>query len=104
MSEIPQEQLQSTENVDIQDNNNQKNSTIENVLKQKLPNNTERQEFFAILLNKPEIQSSFTQEEIIKYIQENPISSQYRTLKTKSPEEQIQTILEDMDIQIKNDT
>jgi len=64
MSEIPQEQLQSTENVDIQDNNNQTESTIDDVLKQKIPDDQEKQEFFLNIFSQKEITTVFSQEEI----------------------------------------
>jgi hypothetical protein len=65
MSETSQEQIQKTEIVDTKNNAIQVGSTIDDALKQKIPDDQEKQEFFLNIFSQEEIKTVFSQEEIM---------------------------------------
>ena len=82
-------------------NTDKQQSTIEDEIKKKLPDQ-EKQAFFLTLFKEKDIQKSFSQKDISAYIKENPISTFFRILKNKTPEEQVKLLLEDIDLYLKN--
>ena len=76
-------------------------ATIEDTLKRKMPDDTEKQQFFLNIFQQKDIQASFSQQDISLYIKSNLVVTSYRKLKAASIEDQTKFILEDMDNQIK---
>ena len=76
-------------------------STVEDVLKQRLPDSPEKQAFFLTLFKDKQINDIFTQGDIRKYMQQKNLSRFWNTLKTKTLEERTKLLVEDMDIYFK---
>ena len=76
-------------------------STVENTLKQRLPDNPEKQVFFLTLFKDKQINDIFTQGDIIKYTQQKNLSRFWNILKTKTPEEKIKLLIEDIELYFK---
>ena len=76
-------------------------STVEDMLKQRLPDSPEKQAFFLTLFKDKQINDIFTQGDITKYMQQKNLSRFWNTLKTKTLEERTKLLVEDMDIYFK---
>lgn len=103
MGEIWDIQPQNADIVETKKENNQTESTIDNTLKQKLPDDEEKQKFFFNIFQQNDIQKTFSTQEIIWYIKEKLNIRLFRKLKNISIEEQTKSILEDMDTQIRKE-
>ena len=101
MWESGDQYTQEQEIVENQKKNKQQESTIEDALKKKLPNSPEKQQLFLDIFKNPKITESFTQKDIIWYIQQKNLSRFWNTLKTKSSEEQKKMVIEDIDMYFK---
>lgn len=88
--------------MDNQSKTNQQESTIEDALKKKLPDNTDKQQFFLNILKNPRVSEVFTQKDIINYIEGRELVGYSRTLKTESPAEQVKIIMGNIDLYFKN--
>lgn len=98
MDENWEKQLPKPEVVDNKANDNQQESTIEDAIKQKLPDNTDKQQLFLNILKDPRIVGVMSSTDIIGYIQQKNLSRFGNTLKTKNSQEQVQLLMEDMDL------
>lgn len=102
MVEIWDKQKLKPEIVGTTENTSTQESTIDDALKHKLPENSEKQQLFFTLFKEIQGNNIFTQNDIKRYIQEKNLARLGNILKTKTAEEQIKFLTEDIDMYFQN--